>query len=109
MMKIGFNMLLWTPFVTEEHYPIFEKLKETGYDGVELTVFEGTPDDYARVGAELDRIGLDRTTVTIVLDEARNPASADPACRKAALEHFKWAVDCNEAHTAHETFSRVGK
>ena len=96
-MKIGFNMLLWTPHVTDEHYPIFEKLKETGYDGVQLTVFEGTPDDYAKVGAELDRVGLDRTTITIVLDEARNPSSADPGCRKAALEHFKWAVDCNEA------------
>lgn len=27
MMKIGFNMLLWTHFVTEKHYPIIEKLK----------------------------------------------------------------------------------
>ena len=96
-MKIGFNMLLWTPFVTEEHFPIFEKLKETGYDGVELELIDGTPEDYAKAGAELDRLGLKRTTVTIVLDKPRDPTSADPAHRKAALEHFKWAVDCNAA------------
>ena len=47
-MQIGFNMLLWTPFVTEEHFPLFAPLKETGYDGVELEIFEGTPDHYAR-------------------------------------------------------------
>jgi D-psicose/D-tagatose/L-ribulose 3-epimerase len=96
-MKIGFNMLLWTPFVQPEHFPIFEKLKETGYDGVELELIEGTPDDYAKAGAELDRLGLKRTTVTIVLDEPRNPSSSNPEHRKAALEHFKWAVDCNAA------------
>ena len=96
-MKIGFNMVLFTPFATEEHYPIFEKLKETGYDGVQLWAIHGTPEDHAKVGEELDRIGLKRTTVTIIPDESRSPISADPANRKAALDHLKWAVDCSEA------------
>lgn len=47
-MKIGFNMLLWTPFVTEEHFPLFKTLKEAGYDGVELEIFEGTPAHYGK-------------------------------------------------------------
>ena len=38
----------------EEHFPLFAPLKETGYDGVELEIFEGTPDYYARVARELD-------------------------------------------------------
>ena len=41
-MKIGFNMLLWTPFVTEEHFGTLQKLKATGYDGVEVNL-EPTP------------------------------------------------------------------
>lgn len=45
-MKIGFNMLLWTPFVTEAHFHLFEKLKAVGYDGVELEIFEGHPAHY---------------------------------------------------------------
>ncbi len=40
-MKIGFNVLLWTPYVTEEHFGLFEKLKVTGYDGVEIPLFGG--------------------------------------------------------------------
>ena len=56
-MKIGFCMLLWTTHVTEKHRPILEDLKATGYDGVEIPVFEGTPDHYAsdRPDARRDR------------------------------------------------------
>lgn len=31
-MEIGFNMLLWTHSVTEEHFPMIAELKNTGYD-----------------------------------------------------------------------------
>ena len=52
-MKIGFCMLLWTTHVTEKHRPVLEALKATGYDGVEVPVFEGTPDHFERVGRML--------------------------------------------------------
>lgn len=96
-MKIGFNMLLWTPVVTREHFPIFKKLKETGFDGVEVGVFDGTPDDYVKIGEELDILGLERTAVTVIPDEAHNPLSADPKSQKAAVDKLKWAIDCCEA------------
>ena len=31
VMKIGFNMLLWTTHVTEEEFPLLETLKKVGY------------------------------------------------------------------------------
>ena len=31
-MKIGFNLLLWTGFVEEEHHGLLDSLKKTGYD-----------------------------------------------------------------------------
>jgi len=96
-MKIGFNMLLWTPFVTEEHFPLFGKLKETGYDGVELEIIDGTPDDYRKISLELESLGLESTAVTIIPDAAHNPLSDDPSIRKAALEHMRWAIDCASA------------
>src|SRR5260370_19925351 len=40
-MKTGMNLLLWTTHVTAEHFPILAKLKETGFDGVEVPLFEG--------------------------------------------------------------------
>lgn len=96
-MKIGFNMLLWTPFVTDDHFHLFDKLKLTGYDGVELEIIEGTPDHYRRISAELEKRGLESTAVTIIPDEEHNPISDNPAHRLAAFDHLKWAIDCAEA------------
>ena len=52
-MLLGFNMLLWTPHVTEEHVPILKALKATGYDGVEIPFFEGDPAHYQKIGRQL--------------------------------------------------------
>ena len=95
-MKFGFNILLWTPHVTAEHLPIIKALKKAGYDGVEIPMFEGTPDHYAWLGDELDKLELGRTTVS-VLGAGANPLSADKAQRQAALTRAKWFVDCNAA------------
>jgi hypothetical protein len=45
-MLLGFNMLLWSTHVTEEHFSLFTKIKRAGFDGVELPVFEGTPEHF---------------------------------------------------------------
>ena len=95
-MKYGFNLLLWTGHVTDEHVPIFKALKKAGYDGVELPLFEGTPDHYARLGDHLAKLGLGVTTVS-VLGAGHNALSQDKTERKAALERAKWALDCSAA------------
>ena len=50
-MKIGMCMLLWTTHVTQDHEALLRDIRATGFDGVEIPVFEGTPDDYARLAA----------------------------------------------------------
>ena len=42
-MKVGMNLLLWNGSITSEHFPLLGKLKATGFDGVELPVFGGSP------------------------------------------------------------------
>lgn len=96
-MKIGFSMLLWTTGVSEAHRPILEDLKETGYDGVEIPVFSGTPDDYAKLGRTLDEIGLERTAITVIPTVEKNPLSADPADRRRAVDYLNFTVDCTAA------------
>jgi D-psicose/D-tagatose/L-ribulose 3-epimerase len=96
-MKTGINLLLWTPFVTEEHFGIIEKLKAAGYDGVEVPLFSGEVDHYKRVGQVLKDNGLACTTCTVMPDEEHNPISADPNHRKGGVEYLKWVVDCCEA------------
>ncbi len=91
-MKFGFNLILWTQLVTEEHEPIFRALKNAGYDGVELPLSSGDPDHYARLGEMLDGIGLERTAVGIF--RGKSPISSDKASRDEALAFAKWALDC---------------
>ena len=42
-MLLGFNMLLWSTHLTEEHFSHLASIKRAGFDGVELPIFEGTP------------------------------------------------------------------
>ena len=91
-MKVGMNLLLWTAFVTEEHFPILEKIKKTGYDGVEIPLFDGDAEHYKKIKKELDNLGLGCTTVTVVNADT-NPISPDASVRKAALDRIKWALD----------------
>jgi D-psicose/D-tagatose/L-ribulose 3-epimerase len=96
-MKIGFCMFLWTTSVTEKHKRLLQDIKATGYDGVEIPIFEGTPDDYRRLGEMLDRIGLERTAVTAMGDPSMNLISADGATRRRGVAYMKWAIDCAAA------------
>ena len=96
-MKIGFCKLLWATSVTGKHTHILKDLKKTGYDGVEIPVFGGKPKDYAKLGRMLDDVGLERTSITVIPDVARNPVSPDKAVRKAAVDYLKWGIDCSIA------------
>ncbi len=92
-MKIGMCMFLWTTSVTREHEALLRDIKATGFDGVEIPVFEGTPDDHARLGDMLDAIGLERTAVTAMGDPAMN-LIGDAAARRAGIAYMKNALDC---------------
>lgn len=97
-MKLGFNLLLWTTHVTDEHLPIIEKLKATGYDGVEIPMFEGQPAHYKELGRRIVDAGLLSTGIGIMPPgEGKNGVSSNPAEREAALDHIKWLIDCTHA------------
>jgi len=96
-MKIGFCMLLWTTMVDESHKAILEDIKATGYDGVEIPVMGGTPDDYAQIGQMLDSIGLDREAITVLPTLEQNPLSDEASTRQGAVDYLKWSLECTEA------------
>ncbi len=91
-MKIGMNLLLWATHVTQDHFPILARLKQVGFDGVEVPLFEGDLGHYKTLRRELDNNGLGCTTVTVVGPEA-NPISPDAAVRRAAVDRLKWAIE----------------
>ena len=96
-MKTGFNLLLWTTHVTEQHLPLLAKLKACGYDGVEVPLFEGAVGHFRGLGRAIADHGLACTTVAVLPDEAHSAVSPDPASRAGALEHLRWAIECSEA------------
>ena len=93
-MKIGMCMLLWTTHVTSEHEALLRDIKAVGFDGVEIPIFEGSTEHFARLGDLLDSIGLQRTAVAAMGDPAMNLISADAAARMAGIAHMKYVVDC---------------
>lgn len=96
-MKIGFCMLLWTTSVDASHKKLLADIKATGYDGVEIPIFDGAPEDYATIGKMLDELGLGRTGISVVPTLEQNPLSEDAATRAAAVDYLKWLVDCTAA------------
>ena len=91
-IKYGFNLLLWNSVITEKHFPIMEQLKEMGYDGIELPMFELDADMFRKIGAQRESLGLGATAVTVCTPEA-NPISPDAAVRQAGLDYLKKAID----------------
>jgi D-psicose/D-tagatose/L-ribulose 3-epimerase len=92
-MKFGMNLLLWSGDLTDELLPVLEMLKNAGYDGVELPIFDADPKKFALWGKRLDELELDRTAVTI-RTAADNPISPDPKVRAAAVAGNKLALEC---------------
>jgi D-psicose/D-tagatose/L-ribulose 3-epimerase len=95
-MRLGFNLLLWTTHVVDEHVPLFDRLKQTGYDGVEIPLFEGEVSHYKRLGRIVKDAGLAASAVT-VLPTGKSAIAAEAAQRALALDHLKWAIDCAAA------------
>jgi len=92
-MKYSMNLLLWTGEVTEEDLPVIGQLKELGYDGVELPLFEGGDlARYEKIGKQLDNLGLGRTAVTILGADA-NPISPDSSVRQKGVETLQVVLD----------------
>ena len=113
MTKIGFNVLAWSAEISPKLFPILDRLKAIGYDGVEFFIGDTDAASCRSVGDYCKRIGLEVTAVT-VMGAAENPISADPVVREKAKEKLHWVLDraadlgaqvlCGPFHSAFATF-----
>ena len=91
--KLGMNMMLWSPDVTgPEHDATFELLREIGYDGVEIPIFDTEAGKYERLGERLAELGLSALGVSARFPDD-SPISADPQVRARGLTGTKAALD----------------
>jgi D-psicose/D-tagatose/L-ribulose 3-epimerase len=113
--KVGFNVLLWTAAISDKLNPLAARLKEIGYDGVEVVIGEPQSKPYIELGKYVRSLDLDITTVMVVSKD-ENPISESSAVRAKAVERLKWGVDrandlgakviCGPTHSAFATFSK---
>jgi len=114
MNKIGFNLLVWSGGIPGDFWPVTERLRKIGYDGIECFMEERDESQYKKFGDHLRSIGLESTCVLGVGPDD-NPASESAPIRQKAIERLKQAVDCAHAlgskvicgpfHSAFATFT----
>ena len=96
-MKIGFNLLLWTTHLIEKDFSLLKKIKDTGFDGVEIPIFEGKVDHFKKIRKALDENGLECTGLSVIPDEEHSPISDSEINRKNSEDFLKWSIDCCHA------------
>ena len=114
MNKIGFNVLAWSAGMDESLFPIADRLKNIGYDGVELFIGDANETNYVKFGSHAQNIGLE-TTAVMVLNKDENIISDDKSIRENGFNRIKWAIDrcndlnakvlCGPFHSAFATFN----
>jgi D-psicose/D-tagatose/L-ribulose 3-epimerase len=87
------NMLLWSTDVSGREFdPVFERLQELGFDGVEIPIFDREVEKYAELGERLERLGLEALAVA-ARGAGESPIGADAAERANALAAMKANLD----------------
>lgn len=91
-MKYGVNTMVWTTHISERHSPLFSRIREWGFDGVELFLSPSEPSSISSVRRMLDEIGLQRTTCSVLPREA-NLIDANAQVRARGVEFLNQCVE----------------
>jgi D-psicose/D-tagatose/L-ribulose 3-epimerase len=90
---LGMNLLLWGTEIDQRLFPVLDQIKEIGFGGVEVPIFNTNPEDWSAWRTKLDQLGLERIAVTIN-GPGQNLISADKNEREATIARNKQALDC---------------
>jgi D-psicose/D-tagatose/L-ribulose 3-epimerase len=91
-MKFGVNTMVWTTRVGEPQAPLLSRIKEWGFDGVELFLSPDEPANLPWVKRTLDGLGLERTACSVLPREC-NLVSPQPEVRARGLEFLKRCIE----------------
>lgn len=90
-MKFAANTFIWSDHFTRSHLSLLHRLKEAGFDGVELPLFEPSHlrDPELRRGIEASGLGC---TFCSVLPEGLNMLTDDAPVREKTRDHLKQCI-----------------
>lgn len=91
-MRYSVNTMVWTTRVGEREKDLFERIRDWGFEGVELYLSPDEPGDLPAIRRQLDAIGLERTTCS-VLPRNASLIDAEPAVRARGAEHLRICIE----------------
>jgi D-psicose/D-tagatose/L-ribulose 3-epimerase len=90
-MRIGVNTLIWGASFGPSDFHRLPRIKAAGFDGIEMPIFDPRAFEARAVGRELDRVGLERTAVTII-PHGLSLGASDASVRARAIEHVRGCI-----------------
>ena len=93
-MKYSMNLLLWGNQIDDSLFPTLELIKEIGFDGVEVPIFNTNPEHWFKFRKKLDDLGLACETDTIC-GPGHHLISGDHSVRRASVAYLKSCLDCS--------------
>ena len=87
-MKFGVNLLLWTANFDSSHLPLLPRIREAGFDGIEVPMYKGRDFAVAALREGLADTGLE-CTICSVLVEGLSLTSDDAGVRAKAVEQLR--------------------
>lgn len=107
-------MLAWSQVVSDDLMPKVERLKQIGYDGIEVTLGTDDNEAYRRLGNFVSQLDMEVNCV-MPIGPDENPISSNPKIRSKAIDKIKWGIDraadmearviCGPFHSAFATFA----
>ena len=90
-MQFGVNTYIWGASFGPSDFHLLPRIKEAGFDAVEVPILDPASFEAESVGRELDRFGLARTAAGIV-PAGSSLGSSDAAPRRIAIDHMKASI-----------------
>lgn len=87
-MRLGVNTLLWTAAFDEQHFPLLDKVKATGFDGIEIARFDFSGFPAAEIRKRSESLGL-QTIFCSALTGDSSIITQDAAIRSRSLQFLR--------------------
>lgn len=87
------NLLLWGTEIDSNLFSILEEIKNIGFDGIEIPIFNTDPKHWIQWRKKIDELQLEAVAVTINGPEY-NLISPDSSMRTKTLKRNKMALEC---------------
>jgi len=90
-MKFGVNMFIWTAEFGESDLPLLPTIKERGFDGIEIPIFNPSTFPAPRIRRALQENGLE-TTICSVIPNGLSVIADDTNVRAQTIAHLKASI-----------------